>query len=193
MGNYSSLAVSFAGTSDNGSYDTLTNNYTVIYSSATTIKFTLGVNMTGSSGIYTVWMLRNGTAVALESSSGNLTGEDANLAFSLSDYALLLEAEYSRFVGQILSNPNIVTTGQTNLSFGSTVVAVTEFGAMNLPFTVTSCSGSFAISTFSAQVGSPAGADLQLAISLTISDEASLNGQSLNSDFGILVTSLTPA
>jgi len=172
---------------------TYTESYSVVYASATTYKVTITSVEAGQSITETVWVLRNGTAIAINFAGENLTGSEAQS---------LIVGAFGGFTEQIQADSEIGfytatnffhSTGTSTVSIGPTQVSVTTYVANNLPETVTSCGSTTTLTAYSLSVGTPQGTSSPLVTYEHIAGSEVVNGQTETFNEVIQVMSITVA
>lgn len=122
-----------SGTSPNSpqSYN-LTESYSTVYVSSTTYKVNISSMAAGQSIVYTAWVLKNGTALAIDIDGYNLTGSVAqeNLAGVFAGFAAQVEAGTE--IGLYTASSNFHPVGTSTVSIGPTSVVVTAYAANTL-------------------------------------------------------------
>ena len=139
----------------NGTNSTVSESYTVLYSSATTYKVNMTLTEDGYPSVnFTAWVLTNGTAFAVDLSGQNMTGQQA------ADNYPLLALGFSEEMGvasQAISgaySPYLHETTSGTATFGPTTMNVVNYAAASLPFTVSACGETETFTAYSLQIGS---------------------------------------
>jgi len=166
FGNYTSLAISFQGTTNNKAL-TLDFSYSVVYKSATTYKVSINVVLNGKSHPYTLWDLTNGTVLALLAPNGvNSTGSAA----SNTVLGYFSDLETLDTLGLQSTNAAYFhSTGTSTVTIGTNSFTVTNYVANTTPETIQGCnnSGSGSLSNYSVNLGTPNGSSFELVVSAT--------------------------
>jgi hypothetical protein len=168
FGNYSSMAINYAGTS-NGSAFNFSSSYHVIYASGTGASrvYKVSVNDTGTSGENTststtevenatVWMYVNGTVIATEFEGQNFTGFEAMIGSALFG-PFVAEVPQSNLISYYTSSTYVHKVNSTTAKFGPTTMSVTNWAANSIPETIQTCSGTVTLQSFTLQTGAPTG------------------------------------
>jgi hypothetical protein len=170
-----------------------TESYQVVYASSTTYKVTVVAVEAGTNITETAWVLRNGTAVAVDVSGQNFTGAEAK-EFIVSVFAgFTLQVQADSEIGLYTSTNYFHASGTSTENIGSTQVAVTTYSANTLPETVVGCGSTSTITAFSFSVGTPKGASTPLVIYENIAGSDIVSGQTQNYEYTLQVTSITVA
>jgi hypothetical protein len=172
---------------------TLTESYNVIYKSATTYKVNVTTIGAGPTPVtFTAWVLKNGTAVAIDDSGQNTTGSEAAGLYELSMGAFSASIAVPSEVSSGVFSPYFHEATKGTATFGTTEMDVVNYSANTLPFSVSGCGETATITAYSFQLGDLPPGSQQL---LTFSN-AALNMQGpLGSDSiaeTIQLVSLTP-
>ncbi len=171
-----------------------TESYTTNYVSSTTYKVTINL-VEGSNNIAeTVWLLKDGTAVAIDVSGFNLTGSSAqeSIIGAFAGFELQLQADAE--INAYTTTSFFHSTGTSTVSVGPTMVSVTNYAANSLPETVTYCGNTpTTLTAFSFSVGTPTGASSPLVTNENIGGSDTVNGQTTTFNIVLQVTSITIA
>ncbi|MDA4133981.1 MAG: hypothetical protein OK441_00220 [Thaumarchaeota archaeon] len=169
-------------------------SYTTNYVSATTYKVTINFAEGSNNVVYIVWLLKDGTAVAVDVSGFNITGSSAqeSLIGAFAGFELQLQADAE--INAYTTTSFFHSTGTSTVSVGPTMVSVTNYAANSLPETVTSCTGSpTTLTAFSFSVGTPQGTSAPLVTNENISGSDVISGQTTTFNYVLQVTSITIA
>jgi hypothetical protein len=162
--------------------------------SSTTYKVTITI-AEGSTNIgETVWLLKDGTALAIDISGYNLTGSSAQGAIigAFAGFELQLQADAE--INAYTASNFFHSTGTSTVTIGSTMVSVTNYAANSLPETVSYCGNSpTTLTAFSFSVGTPQGSSSPLVTNENIAGSDMLNGQTTTYNYVLQVTSITIA
>jgi len=191
LGNYTSLAITFQGTK-NGNTSNLDFSYTIAYRSPTTYKVNLNIVLKSKPRDYTMWVLTNGTVLALLTPSGeNLTG------YAASDkvFGFFSGLETLATIGLQSNNAAFFhSTGNSTVTIGSNSFAVTNYTLNTTPETIQGCngSGSATLTTYTASLGTPTGSSFELVAAATfVGSITDAWGTTTTVDYTYQVTGLT--
>ena len=190
---YSALTVKGSGSSSSSGSTTTSYNfsesYSTIYVSSTTYKISIQTTEGNTNLTETVWVLKSGTAVAIDTEGQNFTGSEAQefIIGAFAGFELQLQADAQ--VSYYTNTGFFHSTGTSTVSIGPTSVKVTSYSANTLPETVSECGDVTTLTAFSLSVGTPQGASLPLVTSENISGSDS----SGNFSFSLNVSSITLA
>ena len=200
LGTYSAMTVqtnetiSSSGTSltPPQSYN-LTESYSTVYVSSTTYKVNVSSTAAGQNIVYTAWVLKNGTALAIDIEGYNLTGSVAQegLAGVFAGFAAQVEAGTE--ISLYTTSSNFHPTGTSTVSIGPTPVVVTSYAANTLPETIADCGTSTTLTAYSLSVGTPQGTNSSLIIYEHLAGSETADGQTTALDVVLQVTSITLA
>ncbi|MGD0636689.1 MAG: hypothetical protein ABSA72_01445, partial [Nitrososphaerales archaeon] len=198
---YSAMTIQASGSSSQSgtsssspSTYSYSESYTTNYVSSTTYKVTINFVEGSNNVAYTVWLLKDGTAVAINVSGFNLTGSSAQetLIGAFAGFELQLQADAE--INAYTTTSFFHSTGTSTVSVGPTMVSVTNYAANSLPETITSCTGSpTTLTAFSFSVGTPQGTNAPLVTNENISGSDVTNGQTTTFNYVLQVTSITIA
>lgn len=171
FGNFSSMTMQYAENtgSENG---TSTIGYSVIYASPTTYKvnFTMGLvsGSTTENFSFLMWMLRNGTILAVDYQGTNMTNGQG-----VGNYLFLLESETftASTTAEFTESGYFHVTGAGTRTVTGTSISYTNYEANLLPETVSFCGGSETITKFSLQMGTAANSNYLLIMSMDLGTE----------------------
>ena len=168
-------------------------SYSTVYVSSTTYKVVINSIEGGQNISETVWVLKNGTAIAINIAGQNLTGAfvQEELVGVFAGFTLQLQAD--SYIGLYTSSSYFHSTGTSTVSIGPTQVSVTTYAANTLPETVSGCGQTSTLTAFSFSVGTPKGASLPLVTYEHIAGSDIENGQTNTFDYALQVTSITLA
>jgi hypothetical protein len=157
----------------NGQTDTVTASYTVVYHSSTTYKVMLTESANGQSEpASTVYILNNGTAIAVDEAGYNFTG--STLSSILPEGVAGLFAGFSEeiaFGNQLstyTSSSYFKATGTSTVTIGPSTFTVTNYVANSLPENLSSCGVSETLTAYSMSIGTPTGSSYPLVTSMNI-------------------------
>jgi hypothetical protein len=194
---YSAVSQTVQGTF-NGTANSITASYTVVYVSSTTYKVSVAYLTPDKSGTATVWLLKDGTVVALTLAGHNFTGSLAGMYFQ--EYFVLWETEIG-FEQRMVSSTSLSffhSTGTSTVTVGPSVFTVTNYTANSLPETISECNGqSITLTTGSFSLGTPSGANYPLITYIDVAGSETTVGVSGTStttySFTSQITSVTAA
>ncbi len=196
---YSEMALTYNTTGPSQSYAVYTSDYSVVSTNATMTK----VNITTSSGSlsgdihYTAWLWKNGTAAAVDMEISGLnfhySGSYAELYFQSAMATFLIEILFSDpfAVSQLTSFQYVHVSGTGTVMLGRSEVSYTNYTAITLPFTITTCDSSSTYNRFFIQTGTVQGTQDLLVTQLIITGSQTYNGLSQDMDFTLQMTSVT--
>jgi hypothetical protein len=196
---YSSMTVQASGSSSTSgssssspSTYSYTESYTTNYVSSTTYKVTITLAEGSTNVTEIVWLLKDGTAVAIDISGFNLTGSQAQGALVGVFAGFTLQIQADSLITEYTSTSFFHSTGTSTVSIGPTKVSVTNYAANNLPETVTYCGNSpTTLTAFSFSVGTPQGSSTALVTNENIAGSDIVNGQTETFNYVLQVTSIT--
>ncbi len=191
---YSEMAVHFNGTENGQSIDA-SYNYRVVLTTATTYKVNVNMTTGGSTLNFVDYVLKNGTAVAVNFFGTNYTGSSAFTYYldSMAAFSIGNIFGASGVFGQFQSSDLVHETGSSVVMIGPTQVSVTDYVANSLPIVESTCGSSVNFNKFSIQIGNVTGASVQLLTDLQISGSITSPGLSQSMDLSLHMTSVTKA
>ena len=165
----------------------------MVYASSTTYKVTITSVEGAQSTTETVWVLKDGTAIAVDYSGENFTGSLAQelIVGAFSGFTLQIEADSQ--IGLYTQTSYFHSTGTSTVSIGPTQVVVTTYAANNLPETVISCGSTTTLTAYSFSVGTPQGTSTPLVAYEHFAGSDVVNGQTETFNEVLQVTSITLA
>ena len=181
----------------NGNTSTMTTSrsftfsYSVVSATSTTFKVSGDYVATGSHQ-FTAWLLKNGTALAVDFGQGNDTGAQAanDVQTYFGEFALVQGYLQEQSIYSNLFRSN----GTSTVTIGTQTFTVTNYVALSLPETVQLCNGETDMLTaYLLSEGTPNGAALELPTYANIAGSSSLNGTSTPFAFTIQITGVTVA
>ena len=142
----------------------------------------------------TLWISKNGTAIAVNFAGQNITGSAAN-GFITGAFAGFYE---EIDVGQQQSfyssaSQYFHSTGTASVTIGSNKVTVTNYALNSLPETVDSCGTISNYTAFALSIGTPSGTTFPIVTNLHFAGTSTVNGSPNNFDVSIQVTAFTVA
>ena len=166
------------------SYDTsvqgtsaVAESYSIVYASPTTYKVDITENQTGNSLSATAWFLKDGTLVSYDFLGQNMTGSEASGLVQGLMSPFFYQSEYIALVQTLGSATGVQVSSAGTTHFGSTNVALTNYTAPAVPFTVSICGGTLTLSAFSLQTGTVQGANVQLLMAMNVSGSETYHSQ----------------
>lgn len=142
----------------------------------------------------TVWILKNGTAVAVNLAGQNFTGSTAN-SFITGAFAGFYEeidiGQQSSFYSG--ASQYFHSTGTSSVTIGSNKVTVTNYALNSLPETVNSCGTTSNYTAFTLSIGTPSGTNFPIATNLHFAGTSTVNGTPNSFDVSIQVTAFSVA
>jgi hypothetical protein len=142
----------------------------------------------------TVWILKNGTTLAVNFAGQNFTGSTASGFITGAFAGFYQEIE----VGQQQSfysgaSQFFHSTGTSSVTIGANKVTVTNYAANSLPETVTACGSTSTYSAFSLSIGTPSGTTFPIVTNLHFAGTSTVNGSPSSYDVSVQVTDFTIA
>jgi len=186
---YSGLSMSFQEVIS-GTTSTVTASYTVVYHSHTTYKVQLTEADNGNPiPAATVWILNNGTAIALEEEGLNFTSSGVTSSIAGIFAAFATEVSFGNQLSTYTSSSYFHSIGTTSVTIGPSTFTVTNYVANSLPENLATCGISETLTAYSMSVGIPTGSTYPLVTSMNIAYTTS----SGSLDVEITLTSITVA
>jgi hypothetical protein len=170
-------------------------SYTIDYASSTTYKITITEVAGGQNIVTTVWVLKNGTALAISITGDpqNITGSEAQ-EFIVGTFAgFTLQVQADSLLNYYTNNGFFHSTGTSTVSIGPTNVKVTNYVANTLPETVDECGDVTTLTAFSLSVGTPSGGTAPLVTYEHIAGSDIVDGQTDTFSEVLQITSITLA
>jgi hypothetical protein len=188
---YSSLSLMYNGSSGGNSFSE-TSTYTTIYASATTYKVNMSETVNGSVALTsTMWILKNGTALAVDYGGYNVTGAESS-SMELGFFAgFTAEAEAASQLSMYTASGYFHSTGTSTVTIGSATFPVTTYAANSLPETINNCGDITVLNTYSLSVGTPTGATAPLVTSIVLGGTDTSNGQTTSVNYQIKLVAIT--
>jgi hypothetical protein len=185
---------SSTGTSTNSTKYSYVASYTTNYASSSTYKVTVTTSEGGQNIVETAWVLKNGTALAVNVSGQNFTGATANEFIVGTFAAFTLQVQADSEIAYYTNTGFFHSTGTSTTNIGSTSVKVTTYAANNAPETITDCNGgTTTLTAYSFSVGTPSGANVPLVTYEHFAGSDTRNGQTESFDYVLQVTAITVA
>lgn len=131
----------------------------------------------GTSESTTLWILKNGTALAVDIAGQNLTGVEAN-GFIAGGFAGFYEeidigAQQSFYS---TDSQYFHSTGTTSVTVGLNTLKVTNYALNSLPETVDSCGTVSNYTAFTLSIGTPSGTSFPIVTNLQFAGTSTVNG-----------------
>ena len=184
------MSLNYNGTSGGESFG-FTESYSTIYVSSTTYKVNLTFAGSGQDTTMTMWVLKDGTVLAVNTAGQNLTGTMAEGIATGIFAGFLAEINAGDQLRTFTSASYFHSTGTSSVTLGPTTMTVTNYAANSLPMTVAYCEGSTTLTNYSLSVGTPPGTNIQL---ITLEHFAGTTtdstGKTTSIDFTLEITSL---
>jgi hypothetical protein len=149
----------------------------VIYRSTTTIKVNSTFTAAGNSEQTTLWILKNGTVLAVNIAGQNITGAETSG---------VLEGSFAGFyeeidIGQQQSfystdSQYFHSTGSSSVTIGLNTLTVTNYALNSLPETVDSCGTLTNYTAFALSIGTPSGTSFPIVTNLQFAGTSTVNG-----------------
>jgi hypothetical protein len=162
----------------------------VVYASSSTYKFNLVFqNMTS-----TVWMLKNGTVLAVLEGGDNITGSIGSDVVAGYATGLIAETQAADQLSTYAASSSFHSTGTSSVTIGSSTFPVKNYSANSDPEYISPCgSGPLTLSTYSLSVGTPAGSSISLVTYMQMSGLEVYGGENISVTYMLQLNSLTPA
>ena len=181
------------GTSGTSTYS-YSVSYTTVYVSSTTYKISVTTAEGSQNIVETVWLLKDGTAVAVNFAGQNFTGSQAQQFLIGVFGAFTLQIQADSQISYYTAQGYFHSTGTSTVSIGPTKVSVTTYAANKLPETIVGCNGdSTTLTDYSYAVGTPQGASVPLVTSEHFTGSDTSNGQTTTFNYTLQVTSIALA
>lgn len=169
-------------------------SYATDYVSSTTYKVTITLAEGSTNLMETVWLLKDGTAVAIDVAGYNITGSEAQESIVGAFAAFTLQIQADSLINAYTAANFFHSTGTSTVSIGPTKVSVTTYAANNLPETETYCGSTpTTLTAFSFSVGTPQGSSAPLVTNENIAGSEVVDGQTTTFQYLLQVTSITVA
>jgi hypothetical protein len=139
-----------------------------------------------------MWILKNGTFLAIYGYGENLTGSLAQEA-GPDTFAVFAELQNVANVSMYITSSDYHLTGMATLPIGPTLVSVKSYGANSLPETLNECGVTEIITAFSLSIGTPVGSNSSLIVQEHLTEHNAAGVLNEADDVGLLVTSITLA
>lgn len=151
------------------------------------VQYEVNYNSTfeGQNLVGTAYFDLNGTITQAVSGGVTMTGYQAYIALAAFT-PFLIEASFADAIYLYTSSSFVHVINQTTVQLGPSSVSVTNYGAVNLPFSISECGYSSTVTKFSLQVGHISGVNYNL---LTFADFEGTS-QGTSSAFTLQVTSV---
>lgn len=196
---YNSQTVSYSDTSE-GVTANATEAFNVVYRSPTTYKVMTTFNETGadSSIVYTSWILKNGTALAIyvsvDGGGVNETGASANSLIEGAFAGFYGEIEFGQDQGAFAADSQYFhSTGTSVATVGENQVTVTTYVPNNPDEAATVCGSQYSFTTFSLTIGTPTGASSPIVTDLDFVGSTTVGGSTEPINFTLQTTDFTVA
>jgi hypothetical protein len=175
-------------TTENYSYS---ESYSIVYASSTAYKVNITTIEENQSIAETVWVLNNGTALAVRLSGQNFTGPEAQELIVGAFAGFNLQVQADAQIGLYTAPNYFRSVGTSTESVGPTQVADTNYVANMLPETLTGCGTMTTLTAYSFSVGIPKGTSSPLVTYEHLEGSNTVNGQTSTFDCLLRVTSIT--
>lgn len=171
----------------------ISESYSTIYVSSTTYKVSVTLAEGSTNLVETVWILKDGVAVAVNVAGQNYTGSTAQ-EFIIGVFAgFTLQVQADSQIGSYTASNYFHATGTSTVSIGPTKVSVTTYAANSLPETMVGCGETTTLTAYSFSVGTPQGASSPLVTYENFAGSEVSNGVTTNFNYILQVTSITIA
>jgi hypothetical protein len=135
----------------------------VVYVSSTTYKVEIAYKTPDKTGTAVVWLLKDGTVIALTLVGHNITGSSAGTYFQTYFGLWETEIEFEQKLTSSTAFSYFQSTGTSTVTLGPSTFPVTNYTASSLPETIPLCSGeSITLTSGSFSLGTPSGANYPL-------------------------------
>jgi hypothetical protein len=163
--------------------------------SPTTYKVNVSFATSDQNTTMTVWILKDGTVLAINEAGQNLTG---SIAQQIATSIFAGFEAYNSAGAQLsayTSASYFHSTGTSSVTLGPTTMTVTNYEANTLPVTVTYCTGSTTFTAYALSVGSPPGTNTPLITLEHFAGTSTDNttGKTSTIDYTLQITSITLA
>ena len=167
-----------------------TFSYSVVSVTSTTYKVS-GNYVATKSHQFTAWLLKNGTALAVNFGQGNDTG--AKAASDVQTYFGEFALVQGFLQEQSLYSNLFRSSGTSTVTIGSQTFTVTNYVAVTLPESIQLCNGETdTLTAYNLSEGTPSGSTLELPTYTNIAGTSTLNGRTPFA-FTIQITAVTVA
>ena len=167
---YSALSLTFNGVSGGQTFNE-TSSYSTNYVSSTTYSISLTTSISSNGGTpqsstSTIWILKNGTTIAVDEDGYNLTGTEG-VAITTGFFAgFYEEVDIGGQLNTYTASSYFHSTGTSTVTIGPSTFKVTNYAANTLPETFTTCGvGSTTLTQYTLSVGTPGGSSYPLVTS----------------------------
>jgi hypothetical protein len=169
-----------------------TATYTTIYASATTYKVNMTETLNGSAALTsTIWILKNGTALAVDYGGYNVTGAESS-GMELGFFAgFAAEADAASQISMYTASGYFHSTGTSSVTIGSATFPVTTYAANSLPETINNCGDVLVLNTYSLSIGTPTGSTAPLVTSIVLGGTDTSSGQTTSVNYQIKLVAIT--
>ena len=174
-----------------GSSRTFTLSYSVVYVSSTTYKVSIDYVTTGSH-MFTAWLLKNGTTLAIYNGNTNETGAQA--ATDVQTYFGEFASVQNFVQEQSLYSDLFHSTGTSTVTIGTQTFTVANYVTNTPNETVTLCNGETdTLTTYNLSEGTPSGSTTELPTYANIAGTSTANGVTTPFSFTVTITAFTVA
>jgi len=170
-----------------------TQSYTTVYVSATTYKINLVSTAGGKNTTSIAWILKNGTALAIDEAGYNLTGSFLSPAMLVGFFAgFSAEIQAGSQLSTNTASQYFHSTGTSSVTLGSNTFTVTNYAANTLPETLSFCNvAPSTLTSYNLSVGTPKGSTYEIVTSMQIAESSTTGGVTTSINVSIQVVSLT--
>ena len=190
------MTINYFGSSGSSTFN-LTSSYVILSKSGGTYDVNVTESTseggTASGQSVTATVLSNGTATAITFAGQTLTGLQANALFSgfMAPFAAELSS-YSQ-LGLFTGLGNFHEAGTSQVTLGPTTMTVTNYAANSLPTTISTCEGTFTLTSYSFQTGKVPGTSITLVTLQSFKGSTVSPSYSGSIDYTLRVLSITKA
>jgi hypothetical protein len=189
---FSALKLEYNITSGTTSLN-FTEAYSTVYASPTTYKIDLEYVASGANFNSTAWILRNGTALAVDQEGYNLTGSASQSIVDGLLAGFSAEIQLGSELSQFTSSQSFHSNGNSTVTLGTNTFTVTNYVANTLPQTVTACGITTTLTGYSLSVGEPQGSSFELVTYAQLAGTTISGGIATEFAYSIQIVSLTVA
>lgn len=142
--------------------------------------------------VETMWLLKDGTALAIDTAGHNSTSSEAQVVVTELFLGFVADTQASE-IDQYTASSEFHSTGMSTVLIGQTMVNVTDYVANTLPETLASYGASVTLTAYSFSVGTPQGTNSSLITYEHFTGSETTNGATVSIDLALQVTSLALA
>jgi hypothetical protein len=179
----------------NGESSNFTASYTVVHVNSTTYEVNIVDKVPGQTYSTTVWLLKDGTVVALDLAGHNFTGASASTHFQTYFAPWEQDIEFGQQITTSTSFSFFHSAGTSTVTLGPSTFTVTNYAANSLPETISLCNGDSETLTTagSFSVGTPSGSSYPLITYIDVAGSGTIGGAPSTYSFIAQITSVKVA